>query len=101
MEPVSEMVGEKGGWEDGGLQSLAFWAHSGRDRKALRFPVWSWLLMKARIHSFSTDCAPAMLGQVLGTGKAGQGLGLDLEEIVVDGRRMGRWGKISLAFLQA
>lgn len=67
MEPVSEMVGKKGGWDDGGLQSLAFWAHS-RNRKALRFPVWSWLLMKIRIHSFSTDWVPATLGQVLETG---------------------------------
>lgn len=101
MEPVSEMVVEKGGWDDGDLQSLAFWAPSSRNRRALRFAVWSWLLMKARIHSFSTDWVPAMLGQVLGTGKIDQGLSLDLEEILVDGRGLGIWGKISLAFLQA
>lgn len=100
MEPVSEMAGEEGGWDDGGLQSLAFWAH-GRNRKAPRLPVWSWLPMKAGIHSFSTDWVPAMLGQVLGTGKAGQGLGLDLEEMVVDGRRMGLWGSSAWPFLPA
>lgn len=83
MELVSETVGAvggKGGWDDGGLQSLAVWAHGSRNRKALRFLVWSWLLMKARIQPFIICWVPAMLGQVLGTGKTDQGLDLDLEE---------------------
>lgn len=56
--------------------------------------MWPRLLMRAGIHPFRTDRVPAMLGQVLGIGEeTGQGLGLDLEEIVVDGRRMGDLGE--------
>lgn len=45
------------------------------------------------------DYIPPMLSKVFGAGKTGPGL--DLEEVVVDGRKVGIDGKISLALLQA
>lgn len=57
------------------------------NRKASRFLLGSRLPMKARVHSFSRYCVPTMLSKVLGAGKRGQGL--DLEGIVVDGRKVG------------
>lgn len=55
--------------------------------KASRFLLLPWLPMKAGVHSSSRYGVPTVLSKVLGAGKTG--LGLDLEEVVVDGRKVG------------
>lgn len=88
--------GGRGGGDNGKPAEPGVWARGGGKRR-LRCLGWSWLLPRARIHSLRTFLGvSAMLGKVLGAGKTQVSkLGLDLEEIVGDGRRTGMWGKSS------
>jgi len=102
---VAGMTGARGGSGIDQLDGACFWGGGswgwkGLERacrvwqrrlpvvgKASRLLLLPQLPMKARVHLCSRYGIPTVLSKVLGAGKTG--LGLDLEEIVVDGRKVG------------